>query len=161
MRVLVSACLCGCRCTYRGGEHPRPELARLYAGGKVLPVCPEVLGGLPIPRPAAEICGGDGADVLAGRARVMTATGHDVTAAFLLGARRAADVARAAGIRAAVLKARSPSCGCGVIYDGSFSRSTRPGDGVAAALLRARGMRVFSDEEWEIFAREVLADAGD
>jgi uncharacterized protein YbbK (DUF523 family) len=110
-------------------------------------VCPEVDGGLGTPRPPAEIVGGDGADVLAGRARVVTSGGADVTGAYVAGARRALAVAQESGARAAILKSRSPSCGKGGIYDGSFSRSLRAGDGVTAALLRANGIEVVTDEE--------------
>ena len=110
-------------------------------------VCPEVDGGLGTPRPAAEITGGDGADVLAGRARVVTRDGRDVTEAYVAGARRALEAARAAGAETAILKARSPSCGKGAVYDGSFSRALQSGDGVTAALLAKSGIRVVTDEE--------------
>jgi uncharacterized protein YbbK (DUF523 family) len=110
-------------------------------------VCPEVDGGLGTPRPAAEIEGGDGADVIAGRARVVTADGDDVTDAYLKGAERALAVARETGATTAILKARSPSCGEGSIYDGTFSRTLEEGDGVTAALLKAEGIDVLSDEE--------------
>ena len=110
-------------------------------------VCPEVDGGLGTPRPPAEIVGGDGADVLAGRARVLTAGGADVTAAYVEGARRALRAAQEAGATRAILKTRSPSCGKGDIYDGSFSRSLRAGDGVTAALLAEHGIEVLRDDE--------------
>jgi uncharacterized protein YbbK (DUF523 family) len=109
-------------------------------------VCPEVDGGLGTPRPPAEIVGGSGEDVLAGRARVVTSDGADVTDAYIAGAERALAAALRTGARAAVLKARSPSCGRGAIYDGTFSRTTTAGDGVTAALLRANGIDVVSDE---------------
>lgn len=108
-------------------------------------VCPEVDGGLGTPRPPAEVVGGDGADVLAGRARVVTGDGRDVTAEYLDGARKALDAARRTGASKAILKARSPSCGSGEIYDGSFSRTLAAGDGVTAALLRANGIQVVDE----------------
>lgn len=110
-------------------------------------VCPEVDGGLGTPRPPAEIVGGDGADVLAGRAQVMTVDGADVTEAYIAGADRALVAAQRSGARAAILKARSPSCGCGAIYDGTFSRTLTPGDGVTAALLQAHGIEVVTDDD--------------
>lgn len=145
--VLVSACLAGRACRFDGSANADDVVARLVASGRAVLVCPEVDGGLGTPRPPAEIVGGTGADVLAGRARVVTRSGRDVTDAYLTGARRALDAARRAGARAAILKARSPSCGKGSIYDGSFSRATRAGDGVTAALLAAHGIEVFTEEE--------------
>lgn len=119
----------------------------MVAEGRAVLVCPEVDGGLGTPRPPAEIRGGDGRDVLEGRARVVTQAGEDVTEEYLRGARRALERARAAGATTAILKARSPSCGRGGIYDGSFSRSLTAGDGVTAALLQRNGITVLSDEE--------------
>ena len=145
--VLVSACLAGRACRFDGSADPDDEVGRLVAEGRAVLVCPEVDGGLGTPRPPAEIAGGDGADVLAGRARVVTRDGTDVTDAYVAGARRALEAARETGATAAILKARSPSCGIGGIYDGSFSRSLRDGDGVTAALLRAGGLDVVTDEQ--------------
>ncbi|HJT38144.1 MAG TPA: DUF523 domain-containing protein, partial [Actinomycetota bacterium] len=119
----------------------------LVNAGRAVLVCPEVAGGLPIPRPAAEIVDGDGTDVLAGLARVINEAGDDVTENYLAGARKAADAARGAGARFAILKARSPSCGCGQIHGGGFDGELRPGNGVTAALLRSEGVEVVSDED--------------
>ena len=110
-------------------------------------MCPEEDGGLGTPRPPAEIFGGDGADVLRGTARVLTKGGVDVTEGYLVGARLALEAARAAGATTAILKARSPSCGSGCIYDGSFTRTARQGDGVTAALLKAEGIEVVTEQE--------------
>ncbi len=148
--VLVSACLAGRACRFDGsgaGGSADDPVARLVAEGRAVLVCPEVDGGLGTPRPPAEIVGGDGADVLEGRARVLTAAGLDVTDAYLAGAERALEAAREAGATTAVLKARSPSCGRGQIYDGSFSRSSMAGDGVTAALLVREGIAVMTEEE--------------
>ena len=120
----------------------------MYTRGEAVPVCPEEESGLPTPRPAAEIVWGTGEDVLNGRARVLTTEGEDVTAYFLHGAQYAADVAAANGIEVAVLKANSPSCGCGRIYDGTFSGAVMDGDGVTAALLKRKGVRVISEHEF-------------
>jgi len=144
---LVSACLVGIPCQYNGGSHPDDRLQALAAQGRALPLCPEVLGGLPTPRPPAEIQGGDGSDVLEGRARVVNIEGEDVTAEFLAGAQKALQIARQWHIKEAILKARSPSCGAGQIYDGSFSGQLMEGDGVTAALLKQEGIIVKSEEE--------------
>lgn len=145
--VLVSACLAGRACRFDGTGAYEDEVATLVEAGRAVLVCPEVDGGLGTPRPAAEIVGGDGADVLAGRARVFTGDGIDVTDAYLKGARRALEAARRTDAKSAILKARSPSCGTGRVYDGTFSRTLEAGDGVTAALLRAQGIEVLSDEE--------------
>lgn len=141
----MSACLAGRACTHRGESNEQHELLPL-AGDAVL-VCPEVEGGLGTPRPAAEIVGGDGADVLDGRARVVTVDGDDVTDAFVRGAESAVAAARDHGLTTAILKARSPSCGCGSTYDGTFSHTLRTGDGVAAAALRRAGVAVRTEED--------------
>ncbi len=145
---LVSACLLGVACRYDGRSKPSAQVAAQVelwqaSGHQCVLVCPEQLADLGTPRPAAELRGGDGAAVLAGQARVARCSdGADLTAAFVAGAVRAADLGR--GAVAAVLKARSPSCGCGqTAIDGQF----RQGDGVFAALLRQRGVQVCTDED--------------
>ncbi len=147
--LLVSACLLGIPTAYDGQGHPDTILIYLAARGLAVPICPEVAGGLPIPRPPAEICGGDGNAVLDGRATVYTADGIEVTTAYLIGARRALQRARQLDVRYAVLKSHSPSCGCGLIYDGTFSKHLTRGDGVTAALLRRAGIAVYDEMEWE------------
>jgi uncharacterized protein YbbK (DUF523 family) len=144
---LVSACLLGLPCAYDGRDRLVDGLLALAACGQVVPICPEVAGGLPIPRPPAEIVGGNGGDVLDGRARVVMVAGDDVTAAFLRGAERALAVARQHGIVTAILRQRSPSCGSTCIYDGTHSGTLIPGQGVAAALLRRHGVEVFAEAE--------------
>lgn len=145
-RIVVSACLTGIACTHAAEAKTRDWAVRLVAEGRAIPVCPEVAGGLPIPRPAAEIePGRDAADVLDGNARVLTEDGADVTENYLEGARKAARAAE--GLALAVLKARSPSCGAGRTYDGTFTGTLRDGDGVTAALLKRQGMTVVTDED--------------
>lgn len=145
-KLAVSACLLGQPCRYDGGSKPDETVcARAKAQG-ALAVCPECLGGLPIPRLPSEIVGGDGEDVLNGRARVVNREGRDVTAAFLKGAEKTLALCLAAGVKFAVLKARSPSCGVGTIYDGSFSGQCRPGLGVTAALLKRHGVAITTEE---------------
>jgi len=150
-RVLVSACLLGLRTKYDGGHNCLQQLSDLPAKAALIPCCPEQLGGLPTPRRPAEIRGGDGHAVLSGTAAVMTADGEDVTRAFCLGAQETLRLAGLLSVQGALLKARSPSCGCGSIYDGTFSGKTRAGDGVTAALLRRQGLPLFTEGETEIF----------
>lgn len=141
-KILISACLCGLPCRYDGMSRPNRECVELAAAGRAVPFCPEMAGGLSCPRIAAEIHGGSGKEVLAGTARVTTRAGEDVTAAYIAGAESALEVCRAQGITRAWLKTRSPSCGGSGIHDGSFTRKTRPGDGVTAALLRQAGIQI-------------------
>jgi uncharacterized protein YbbK (DUF523 family) len=145
--ILVSACLLGTCCNHEGRASLRPHVQRLAETARLVPICPEVVGGLTTPRPAAELIGGDGASVLDGTARVMTAAGDDVTAAYLRGSAAAVELAAAVGATRAVLKARSPSCGAAGVYDGTFTRTQRAGSGVTAAALTAAGIDVVSDEE--------------
>lgn len=128
-------------------------LARWLEQGRVVPFCPELAAGLPTPRPPAEIAAGQGGrKVLAGSARVLDATGADVTNAFLAGARNLAALAQDQGIRMAVLKEGSPSCGSGYTYDGSFGGRRVPLPGVATAALEAAGIRVFSEHQLDAAA---------
>lgn len=145
--ILISACLAGRACRFDGTGALDDTVSRLVAEGRAILVCPEVDGGLGTPRPPAEIIGGDGTDVIEGHARVVTENGLEVTEAYLAGARRALATARRTGASTAILKARSPSCGAGVVYDGTFSRTLTTGDGVTAALLRSEGLTVLTDEE--------------
>jgi uncharacterized protein YbbK (DUF523 family) len=130
--IIVSGCLAGLQCRYDGGAKPSAEVMRLVAEGQALPLCPEQLGGLTTPRLPAEITGG----------RVIRKDGVDVTAEFQRGAEEGLKLAQLAGARLAILKARSPSCGAGQIYDGTFSGTIIRGDGVFAALCRAHGIEV-------------------
>ncbi|WP_458128725.1 DUF523 domain-containing protein [Pseudomonas sp. Z2-11] len=147
-KILVSRCLLGHRVRYDGGASgPFDLLQHWLDEGRLVPLCPEVAGGLPTPRPAAEIPGGQGARVLDGNAAVITTEGEDVSAQFLSGAYQALALAREHGIRIAVLKANSPSCGNLLTYDGTFSGVKVSGEGVTAALLKRNGVRVFSELE--------------
>lgn len=135
---LVSACLCGIACRYDAKASFQEPLAMLREAGLALAVCPEADAGLPVPRPPCEIQG----------ARVFTREGEDKTQAFHKGAQLALALARKHGITLAILKDKSPSCGSGVIYDGSFSRTLIPGRGIAAALLMEHGIRVVSEDTY-------------
>lgn len=146
-RILVSACLLGSRVRYDGSAKRVDDehVTRWRAEGRVVAFCPEVSGGLPVPRLPAEIVGGDGAAVLDGAAKVLTETGEDVTENFVVGAHRAVEAAREAGARVALLKESSPSCGSLRIHDGSYTGKRVPGHGVTTALLIRAGVRVFNE----------------
>jgi uncharacterized protein YbbK (DUF523 family) len=148
-KILVSACLLGERVRYNGivKSFERHVLESWNRRGWVVAICPEVAGGLPVPRPSSEISGGDGSQVLNGHKKVIDINGQDVTKYFLAGAQKALEIATTLGIRLAILKEGSPSCGSGYIYDGSFSKIKKPGMGVAAALLEENGIRVFNERE--------------
>jgi uncharacterized protein YbbK (DUF523 family) len=151
IRVLVSACLLGERVRYNGADAASGSriLEQWLSQGRVVPFCPEVAGGLGVPRPAAEIQGLGGQSVLDGTGHVLTRAGDDVTPAFCRGAALALQAALERGVRLAVLKEGSPSCGSGFIYDGSFSSQRQAGQGVTAALLERHGIQVFSELAFE------------
>lgn len=140
--IAVSECLAGHPCRYDGGAKPDAAVQQLLRAGEAVCICPECMGGLPTPRLPSEIVGGDGADVWTGAARVMNTAGEDVSRFFMDGARRALACIQQQGIDTAILKARSPSCGAGEIYDGTFSGRLKHGDGVTTALLRAHGISI-------------------
>ena len=138
MNILVSYCLLGEPCRYDGCSRLDRQVVELHrAGHTLIPVCPEVLGGLDTPRVPAE---------LQPAGRVVNEDGEDVTAAYRAGAEKALEIARKNGCTVAVLKARSPSCGCGEVYDGTFSHRVVSGWGVAARLLREAGITVMDEE---------------
>lgn len=137
MTILVSACLLGCPCRYDGKSKPNASILALMDSHTLIPVCPEQLGGLATPRPPAERKNGG----------VFTEAGVDVTPQYRRGAEEALRLAKLYGCTCAILKERSPSCGSGGIYDGSFSRRLTEGDGVTAELLKAYGIAVFGESE--------------
>jgi len=136
--LLISACLMGVACRYDGQRKPMEQLEQLMERYHLIPVCPEQLGGLATPRTPAERV----------EERVMTADGRDVTAAYTAGAEEVLRLARLYGCTKALLKERSPSCGHGEIYDGSFSRRITAGSGVAARLLKESGIAVYGESRW-------------
>ena len=137
--LLISACLLGCACRYDGKSKPHPLAVELARRGLAVPVCPEQLGGLSTPRNPSERRGD----------RVVMNDGRDVTAEYRRGAEEALRLARLYGCTAAVLKEKSPSCGKGQIYDGTFTGTLTAGDGVTAELLTAGGIKVYSESELE------------
>ena len=143
MKIAVSACLLGEPCRFDGAAKPCAQVIDLGKRHELVPVCPECAGGLPTPRPASEI------DVAAPALRVVNAAGEDVTAAFMSGARRTLELVRAEGCEMAVLKAKSPSCGSGLVYDGTFTRTLAAGDGTTVRALRAAGIPVVDETQVE------------
>lgn len=139
MRLLVSACLMGADCRYDGKNNLIPQLDRLMEIHTCVPVCPEQLGGLSTPRIPAERRGN----------RVIDKEGRDVTAAFLRGAKETVRLAKLCGCEAALLKERSPSCGYRKVYDGTFSGTLKPGNGVAAQLLNESGLTIYGESQVE------------
>lgn len=148
--VLVSACLLGDAVRYDGtdkrSEHP--ILQQWVREGRIVAVCPEVAGGLPVPRLRAEIAAGAGGmNVLAGTTKVVDSDGRDVSAYFIKGAGRALALAQEKNIHIAILKEGSPSCGTNVIFDGTFTDTKVPASGVTATQLRQAGIHVFSEDQ--------------
>ena len=144
MKILVSACLLGVRCRYDGKSKPHPAVERLMEQHTLIPVCGEIFGGLPTPRVSAERQG----------ERVVTADGRDVTAAYRRGAEEVLRLAERYGCKAAILKERSPSCGSGRIYDGTFTGTLTDGWGVTAELMRDHGICVIGESEAETWREE-------
>ena len=140
-KLLISACLAGENCKYSGGNNFIGETALASLGDKyeLVSACPEVMGGLSVPRIPCERIG----------ARVMNERGEDVTAQFKAGAELTADICERQGIKKALLKEKSPSCGSGRIYDGTFSHTVVAGDGVTAQRLRALGVTLYGESEIE------------
>lgn len=136
-KILISACLLGVDCKYNGGNNRLPDekLQKLKADFELIPVCPEAYGGLTTPRAPSERLGGG----------VVSKNGRDVTAEFKRGAEAALHLAKLLDVETAILKENSPSCGCGTVYDGTFSGTLVPGDGVTAELLKAHGITVIGE----------------
>ena len=154
MPIAVSACLLGEPCRYDGKSRPCEDVLKLHDACEMVPVCPEVLGGLPVPHAPCEIAAAKRA------LRVTDADGVDVTDAFLAGAAKTVELAKEQGCKLAVLKAKSPSCGCGLVYDGAFAGELVPGYGVAARALRCL---LYTSEQPDLgrrFHMEALLDVG-
>ncbi|HEX3039534.1 MAG TPA: DUF523 domain-containing protein [Caproiciproducens sp.] len=137
MNILVSACLLGLNCRYKGDNKYDRQVAALSKKHHLIPVCPEQMGGLPTPRPPVEILEG----------RALDSTGKDVTLAFRMGAEEVLKLARLYDCKIAVLKSRSPSCGCGMIHDGTFTGGMTQGNGFTARRLLEEGVQVVSEED--------------
>jgi len=145
---LISACLLGIKCAWDGQDIYKSDKAIEFLNSETLiPVCPEQLGGLKTPRAPQEIQGGSGEDVLHGKCKVLNIDGEDVTRVFITGAEQTLKIVKLFHIEEFIGKSRSPSCGCGQIYDGTFSRALIDGDGVTTALLKRNGIRVITEED--------------
>lgn len=144
-QYLVSACLAGARCRYDGGSCPHPLVESLVAKGEAVAVCPELLGGLGVPREPCEI------RVDGRRAqKIVTRSGADCTRPYMRGARKTLRIVRSLHIDKAILKSRSPSCGYGAVHDGEFSGALVSGNGVTAALLLRKGVRIYTEEQVDV-----------
>lgn len=151
INILVSACLLGTPCRYDGG-HKKNDTVLAFGDDpnvKLIPICPEKMGGLKSPREPSE----------QRESRVFSRTGEDVTAQFELGAKKVLEIAKRYNCKCAILKERSPSCGKGEIYDGSFTGRLVPGDGISAALLMEHGVKVFGESELDRLASEIGFDS--
>ena len=147
-RILVSACLVGVACRYDGRDNAVTDVLQLSERYELIPVCPEQLGGLSTPRPPAERIGNE----------VVTRDGARVTEAFARGADQACRLARLFGVSCALLKARSPSCGAGRIYDGSFSGRLIPGNGVTVHALEGMGIKVYDETQIDQLTEEMESE---
>ncbi|MDD3284928.1 MAG: DUF523 domain-containing protein [Patescibacteria group bacterium] len=144
---ICSACLLGIKCRYDGKDNTNEKVLKLSKKEILIPICPEQLGGQSTPREDAEIYSGDGFDVLKNNAKVLESNGNDVTRNFVNGAEEVLKIAKLFNINEAILKQKSPSCGCGKIYDGTFSKNLIKGDGVTCALLKENGINVISEDD--------------
>lgn len=133
-KILVSACLLGTNCKYSGGNNYSDEVMEFLKDYEIIPICPEQLGGLPTPRPASEIVGD----------KVINIEGNDVTTNYIKGAEETLKIAKMLGIKKALLKAKSPSCGNGKIYDGTFTNTLIEGDGITTKLLKENDIKVIT-----------------
>lgn len=142
MKYIVSACLAGEKCRYDGNSNSDIRIKTMVDNGSAIPVCPELLGGLPVPRVRCEL------RLSSGSREIIGEDGNNYTAAFTRGAILSLEIAEKNGITRAILKSRSPSCGCGFIYDGTFSGKLINGNGITADLFINSGIKVFTEQEF-------------
>jgi uncharacterized protein YbbK (DUF523 family) len=159
--IIVSACLAGVNCRNDGCVLENPIIKKLVSSRQAMPLCPEVLGGRPVPRAACEITGGTARDVLTGgTAKVKDKDGRDVTEEILTGSLFVAAAAKRMNVAAVILKTKSPTCGCGKIYDGTFTGKLISGNGVLAEALLGEGIKVYTEEDCGALADELLDKNG-
>lgn len=144
---LCSACLLGINCTWSNGNKLNPKVIELSKTEVLIPVCPEQLGGLTTPRTPQEILNGSGQDVISGKGKVLNKDNKDVTQYFLKGAEETLQIAKMLGVKEFIGKQKSPSCGCGLTYDGTFSGTLIKADGVTTAYLKINGLKVIPEEK--------------
>ncbi|MCE5300487.1 MAG: DUF523 domain-containing protein [Spirochaetia bacterium] len=147
--ILVSACLAGVKCRYDGEHRLVENIRQLTTTGRAMPLCPEVLGGRPIPREPVEITGGTGVDVLDGRAKVVDKNGGDHTQEILDGVTEFIKAVKRMNVTAVIMKTKSPACGAGRVYDGTFTGLLIDGDGVLTAALKREGIKIYTEENRE------------
>ncbi|WP_378953291.1 DUF523 domain-containing protein [Pelosinus sp. sgz500959] len=135
--IIVSACLAGVECRYNGQAFPISTVIEMVKKGQAIPLCPEILGNLSIPRPSAEQCDG----------KILSNDGHDVTSEYVTGAKIALGIAQLVGCKKAILKSKSPTCGCGMIYDGTFSGKMIAGEGIFSKMLKEENIKVYTENE--------------
>ena len=152
MKYIVSACLAGDKCRYDGNSNTIDNIRELVENGSALSVCPEILGGLTVPRPRCELRRKDN-----GSAEIIGEDNNDYTDNFIRGAILSLEIAREKGITQAILKSKSPSCGCGIIYDGTFTGKLSEGNGVTAELFLKSGITIFTEEEFFYLEKSVKA----
>jgi uncharacterized protein YbbK (DUF523 family) len=146
--IIVSSCLAGLEVRYNGTHSLNSKLRKLVEENKAITICPELLGGFSTPREPAEIIGGDGEDVLDGKAKVIEKSGRDVTEIYIKGAYATLEKAKKINATIVVLKENSPSCGSLMIYNGEFKGKKIIGNGVTSALLKRNGLQVISEEQF-------------
>ncbi|MCX8093153.1 MAG: DUF523 domain-containing protein [Candidatus Goldbacteria bacterium] len=154
--ILISACLCGVNCRHDGCIIENEKLQKLVSQRKALPLCPEVLGGRSVPREPAEIVGGSADDVINGFAKVMDITGKDVTDETITGVLYVVATVKKLGIKTAILKTKSPTCGMGKIFDGSFSGKLIDGNGILTAALLKEGIDVYTEDNCAELVKKLL-----
>lgn len=152
--IVVSSCLAGLKVRYNATDSLDTHIQQLVEARRAVTVCPELLGGFSTPREPAEIIGGNGDDVLSGKARVIEWSGRDVTEMYIKGAHQALRTAQELGALLIVLKENSPSCGSAMIYNGEFTNVRQAGYGVTTALLRREGYTVISEHELSVYAAQ-------
>ncbi|MEY9977550.1 DUF523 domain-containing protein [Lysinibacillus sp. RC79] len=153
--ILISSCLAGLKVRYNGTDSLDERIQQLVLENKAVTVCPEFMGGFSTPREPAEIVGGDGGDVLDGKARVFEKSGRDVTELYIKGAYATLQKALELSATTVILKEYSPSCGSALIYNGDFSGTKLVGVGVTTALLRRNNIAVFSEEDFSDLLMEI------
>ncbi len=146
--ILVSSCLAGLEVRYNGTHSLDYRISKLVGENKAVTICPELLGGFSTPREPAEIVGGDGEDVLDGKARVVEKSGSELTELYIKGAYATLEKAKKINATIVVLKENSPSCGSSMIYNGEFKGNKIVGNGVTSALLKRNGLQVISEEQF-------------
>lgn len=145
--ILVSGCLLGMNCRYNSLVNKDTKVVNFLKDKNFIPICPEQQGGLSTPRLPSEIQYGTGCDVIDNKAQIKNTSNEDVTEEFLRGAYEVLKLTQLVDVEYAILKARSPSCGVGKIYDGTFSGKLRDGDGVCTSLLKRHNIKVITEEE--------------